>query len=191
MNIKQNLKVTVKLILIGIVICSLIYPLAVGVIGQLWSNASRGSLIKNDDEIIGSELIGQQFNSPRYFHSRPSSIQYDASRSASANWAPNNPKLKDRVEQDLYYLANEEGLKNRQIPADLITESGSALDPHISPEAAFLQIPRIAENTGLKEDLLKEIVKSQIKNRLLGLYGQKRVNVLQLNLQLDEVLTNE
>lgn len=190
MNIKQNLLISAKLILIGIFIFSIIYHIFVGAIGLVWNNSAKGSLLTKNNDIVGSKLIGQEFTSNHYFHSRPSSLHYEAIQSASANLAPNNPKLKERVRQNLSRLSKTRH-SSLDVPADLVTESGSALDPHITPEAAYFQVPRIADETDLKEQKLRKIIERNIEDELLGLYGQKRVNVLKLNLQIEEVLTNE
>lgn len=188
MNIKNNILISVKLILVSIVIFSLIYTILLGGLGQIWSNKAKGSLVEYEGEVVGSSLIGQSFNSPQYFSTRPSSIGYDASTSGSANLAPNNPVLKERVKQSLIELNNKYGIENDKIPADIISESGSGLDPHITPEAAYLQVSSISDNTGIKKEKLDELIDEHTEGKLLGLFGQKRVNVLELNISLKEVI---
>lgn len=191
MRIGKLLNVSVRLIVVSIIIFSLVYPFLVGGIGQIWGSKISGSLIKYKSEVIGSRLIGQNFSSPYYFHSRPSSIDYDAGQSGSANLAPNNPEIRQRVKNRLEKLATRGYLKISDIPASFVTESGSALDPHLSPESALMQVPRIAAVTGISEARLNDIIRGNIKPQLLGLYGMKRVNVLELNLAIEEVLDNE
>ncbi|MFW6256640.1 MAG: potassium-transporting ATPase subunit KdpC [Bacillota bacterium] len=189
MELKKMVSVSFRLLVTGILLFSVVYPLMVGGIGQLWGFQSRGSQIEYEGEIIGSRLIGQKFSEPHYFQGRPSSIDYQASTSGSANLGPNNPELADRVELALEELSSYP-LTENQIPADLVTESGSALDPHISPEAAYLQVPRIAEEAGLEEEQLNDIIDEEKTPRFLGLYGRSTVNVLELNLRLKEEVLN-
>lgn len=178
----KDLSVAARLVIVGIVIFSIAYPLLVALGGQIWRGNAQGSLVEYKGEIVGSKLIGQDFEDPRFFHGRPSSIDYNAMKSGSSNLGPNNPELTDRVEKILSRLSeNEDNLK---VPSDLVTESGSALDPHISENSAMLQVPRIAEHTPLSENTLRDIVEKHTKEPLLGIYGRKRVNVLLLNIEI-------
>lgn len=188
MNLKNDIFISLKLIIVSIVIFSIIYTVLLGGIGQLWSNKAKGSLVSYNGEVVGSKLIGQNFTGDQYFKSRPSSINYDASESGSANLAPNNVILKERIKESLIEIENKYNITGNQVPADFVTESGSALDPHITPESAYLQVSTIANNTGIKESRLNELVKEHTKGRLFGLFGEKRVNVLELNLSLKEVI---
>ncbi|MCF8008387.1 MAG: potassium-transporting ATPase subunit C [Halanaerobiales bacterium] len=188
MNIKHELLITLKLLLVGIIIFSIIYPLSVGIIGHIWSNKARGSLVAYDNEVVGSLIIGQEIESPNFFKSRPSSIRYDGNYSSSQNLAPNNPQLTERVKNSLVEISEKYLLNEDQIPADFVTESGSALDPHISPEAAYLQINYISKNTGISEEIIRSIIDQNIEKPLLGMFGQSRVNVLKLNISLKEVI---
>ena len=188
MNIKNNILVSVKLLIVGIVIFSVIYTVMLTGIGQIWSKKSQGSLIRYNNEVVGSRLIGQEFNKPIYFKSRPSSINYNADKSGSANLAPSNSLLTKRAKEDLIAINNRYGVKDQNVPADFVTESGSGLDPHISPESAYLQVERIAESSGLDKTILENLIQQHTKNKLLGIYGQKRINVLKLNLSLEEVI---
>ncbi|MFW6007235.1 MAG: potassium-transporting ATPase subunit KdpC [Bacillota bacterium] len=186
----KNIKMftaSIKLLLICFIIFSFIYPVLVGGIGQMWSDKSRGSVIEYNKEEIGSELIGQEFTEPIYFHSRPSSINYDARKSAGANLAPNNPQLTSRAEDSIKKLSQEK-MVTEEIPSDLVTESGSALDPHLTPEAAYIQVDRISENTGISREKLKNMIEEDIENKFLGIFGHRRVNVLKLNIRINEVL---
>jgi K+-transporting ATPase ATPase C chain len=163
-----------------------IYPLAVwGVAQVVFPQQANGSLIEKDGKIIGSELIGQQFASEKYFHSRLSANNYDAANSGGTNLGPASQKLIDRVKTDALNLQTEN--PNAPVPADLVTTSASGLDPHISPSAAEFQIPRIARVRNLSETDLRKLVDRFTENRQFGIFGEPRVNVLKLNLELDKV----
>lgn len=182
------ISISIKLIIVGIILFSLIYPLLVGGIGQIWGDSARGSIIEYKGKPVGSKLIGQDFSSNKYFHSRPSSINYDARLSSSANLGPNNIILQERVENNIKEIIRLENIEDNKIPADFVTESGSALDPHISPQSAYIQVSRIAKTTGISEEKLKDMINEQTKSKLFGIIGMKRVNVLELNLIIEEVL---
>lgn len=188
MNIKKNILISLKLIFVGVLIFSVIYPLVLVGVGQIWSNKSKGSLVKFNNNVVGSQLIGQQFKEPQYFKSRPSSINYDANKSSSANLAPTNPILKERIKEDLIEISNKYNIQDERIPTDFVTESGSGLDPHISPESAYMQVESIARATDLDQEVIENLIQEHTQNKLFGLYGQKRVNVLKLNLSLKEVI---
>jgi K+-transporting ATPase ATPase C chain len=188
MNLRENIIASIKLLVVSIIIASVFYPLLVGGVAQIWSDKAEGSLISYNGEVVGSKLIGQNFNSDRYFKSRPSSINYDSSRSSSANLAPNNPLLKKRVTEQMLEINEKYRLQNIAVPSDFITESGSALDPHISPESAYLQVKYISQQTGVSSEKLKNLIDKNTKQRLFGVFGQETVNVLKLNLDLKEVL---
>ena len=162
-----------------------IYPLAVwGVAQVVFPQQANGSLIEKDGKIVGSALIGQQFTSEKYFRSRLSANNYDAGASGGSNLGPTSQKLITRVKADAETLQAEN--PEKQIPADLLTTSGSGLDPHISPAGAEFQIPRIAKARNLSETDLRKLVAQFTEGRQFGIVGDPRVNVLKLNLELDK-----
>jgi len=180
------------------VITGIVYPFAVtGIARVAFPYQSQGSLLERDGKVIGSALIGQQFTSDRYFHARPSAtvapdpndatktvpVPYNAANSGGSNLGPSNKALVERIQADLEKLKQEN--PSAQVPPDLVTTSGSGLDPDISPAAALFQVPRVAKARNLPEDRLRELVQKHIEDRLFGLLGEPRVNVLVLNLALD------
>jgi len=186
-----------------LVICGLAYPLAMTGLGQLiFHSQADGSMVYADGKIVGSLLIGQDFTDPCFMKCRPSAVNYntytDAQKSdgtyagirtGSDNYAPSNPKLAARVEADIEkFLAANPTVKKEDIPADLLTASGSGLDPHISPASADIQIPALTQNTGLPEQTLEQFVKDNTKGRLLGIFGEETVNVLGVNLEIAKAL---
>lgn len=165
------------------------YPLAVTGLGQLlFPRQSNGSLIERDGRVIGSALLGQSFTDARYFHGRPSAAGaagYDADASGGSNFGPSSAALHARIAADLARLhAERPGVP---VPADLLTASASGLDPDLSPQAVQFQLPRVARARGIDEATLQRLVDAQIRGRWLGLYGEPRVNILELNLALDAV----
>ena len=174
------------------VITGIVYPLAVTGIAQLaFREKANGSLIKDNEKIIGSRLIGQNFTKPEYFHPRPSATGkrgYDASSSSGSNLGPTNAKLIEGIKNNIRTIREENpGVKTEQIPVDLVTASASGLDPHISPASALLQVPRIAKTRHLEEAVVKKLVADNTEDRQFRILGEPRVNVLLLNLALDNI----
>ena len=172
------------------VVLGVIYPLAMTGISQvLFPKQANGSLITNGGKVIGSEIIGQGFTKPEYFHPRPSAAGtngYDATASSGSNWGPTNQKLIDRVKTSVEQFRKENPDYQGPIPADLVTASSSGLDPHISPDSARAQGPRVAKARGIAADQVNALITQFTEQPTLGVLGEPRVNVLKLNLALDE-----
>jgi K+-transporting ATPase ATPase C chain len=192
MKTKQSiLAPVIRLTATTVVLCGLVYPALVTVVAQVtMPDRADGSLIYNDqNEVIGSALIGQNFKEPRYFQGRVSSIAYKSEASGSNNYAPSNPELLTRTEESLkQWEENNPTGPVSQVPIDLVTNSGSGLDPHISPAAARAQIDRVAKYTGLTKADLQDLIQEQTEPLELGLFGTEKVNVLKLNIALQKLM---
>ena len=189
-ELKNAIRPAIVLLLLLTVLLGIAYPLAMTGIAQVVMPAqANGSLIREGDRIIGSELIGQNFAQARYFQPRPSAAGengYDASASAASNLAPGSQDLRDRIDQNI----RDKSLTGGSVPPDLVTTSASGLDPHISPEAAFTQVARIAAVRNLPADRIGQMVRDATEMPLLGFLGEPRVNVLLINRQLDKIAAN-
>jgi K+-transporting ATPase ATPase C chain len=186
---KKQLLIAVQMTIATTILLGLVYPLVVTVLAQtLFHDRANGQLIRSGGVIVGSRLIGQPFTGPNYFHSRPSAsgdAGYDATASGGSNLGPTNQKLIDRVKADVIRIQAEN--PGVPIPVDLVTTSGSGLDPEISPASADFQVPRIARERHLSEGDVRAFIHAHTQSPQLGLLGEPRVNVLELNLALDAV----
>lgn len=187
----RPLKQAMMIFAIFSVLCGLVYPLSMTVVSQfLFPWRSNGSIMTSGNQPLGSELIGQNFDSPKYFHGRPSATDpaYNASGSAGSNFGPSNARFLEKVLERIKQVRKENGLpSDTRIPADLVLASASGLDPHISVESAMLQVKRVAKEGNLSETKVEEIARQHIEHAFLGIWGQPRVNVLKLNLAMDKL----
>ena len=186
-------------------LCGFAYPMVLTGISQIiFPNQANGSLVEMDGKVVGSTLVGQDFTDERLFHCRPSAYNYNTYTqedkengiytglsSGSNNYAVSNPKLKERLNQDIIkFLKENPTITRDEIPSDIITASGSGLDPHISVEAANVQVDRIVKNTQLSEAKVKELIKKNTVGKLFEIFGEETVNVIELNLSLVKELKN-
>lgn len=179
---------SIRFTLVATVLFGLGYPLLVTVIaGALFPHKAAGSLILRDGQVLGSELLAQSFVSDKYFHPRPSAAGngYDATASGGSNLAQSNAKLVQRLQGDIDKLSATNG--GKPVPIDLVTTSGSGLDPDITPDAAYYQVGRVVKARGVSDEAVRKLIASHVTGRQLGLLGEPRVNVLALNLDLDKI----
>ncbi|WP_206081554.1 K(+)-transporting ATPase subunit C [Megasphaera sp. SW808] len=190
-------------------ICGFLFPCALSGLGAvLFPSQSKGNIVTVNGQAVGTAFVGQEFTQDYYLWSRPSAYHYNVYTedgngsqryldgtefsglsSGSNNYAPSNPALRDRVETDMQvFLARNPGVQASDIPTDLLTASGSGLDPHISPEAAEVQVPRIANASGLSEETVREIIKANTEGKVLGVFGEPTVNVLMANIQIGKAM---
>ena len=196
----KEIRPAIVLVVILTLITGLVYPLAMtGIAEVIFPTQAQGSLVEVDGKVVGSALIGQVFADDKYFHGRPSATNtpdpkdptktvpapYNAANSGGSNLGPTNKALIDRVKADVDKLKAEN--PSAPVPIDLVTTTGGGLDPHITPEAAMFQVPRVAKARNLPEDRVRELVNAHVEGRLLGLLGEPRVNVLAHNMALDGV----
>jgi len=202
--IKKSILVSISLM----ILCGLIYPLVMTGISQLvFNKQANGSIIVADGKEVGSELLGQNFTDPKFFRGRVSSVNYNTYTeedleldengkaafggvgSGSQNLAPSNEALKERVEKDIEdFLEAHPGVKKEDIPTDLLTSSGSGLDPNVSPKSATIQIPAVSEASGISETQLQNIVDKYTEDKSLGVFGEPRVNILKVNIEIASIL---
>ena len=183
----RHLITALRMTVVTTALLGVAYPLGVTALAQLlFPDKANGQLIEREGHVVGSRIIGQPFTSPGYFYSRPSAAGagYDAGASSGSNLAPTNRKLIDRIAGDVARL--QPGNPGLPVPIDLVTASGSGLDPHISPAAALFQVPRVARERGLSEEALRQLIDAHTEGRQFGILGEPVVNVLLLNLALDE-----
>lgn len=183
---KKNLLISVWMTIATTILLGIIYPLVVTGLAQVFfRDKANGQLIVQGGKVVGSRIIGQAFTGPAYFHSRPSAAGngYDAANSSASNLGPTNKSLIDRVKVS---AATAGGASNQPVPVDLVTTSGSGLDPHISPAAAEFQVGRVARERGIRPGDLRQFVLKHTEGRQMGFLGEARVNVLELNLELDQ-----
>jgi len=187
----RQLRIAIIFLIVFTIITGIIYPLVVtGIAQTFFHHQANGSLIISNGKVVGSELIGQPFSDPKYFWGRLSAtspVPYNAASSSGSNYGPENPALKDEVQTRIDALKAADPNNNQPIPVDLVTSSGSGLDPHISIAAADYQISRVARLRNLSEDTVRALVKQNTQGRQLGIFGEPRVNVLELNLALDNL----
>jgi len=174
---KEHLLISIRITIALLILTCGVYPIAVWAVGQLaFRHQANGSLVERNGKIIGSELIGQSFTSDRFFHPRPSSSDYDPKSSGGTNFGPTSKKLRDAVAKAV--------AGGHDVPADAVTSSASGVDPHISPANAYAQAPRVARANGLSETNVWALIERHTEGRFLGIFGEPRVNVLELNLEL-------
>ena len=182
---KQHLGPALKLSLCCLLVCSFLYPAVVWVIGRWSPGHGNGQWVYLHGRKVGFALIGQPFREDRYFWGRPSAVGYNAAASGGSNWGPSNPQLVQAVKQRLdTFLVHDPGIQASQVPIDLLTASGSGLDPDISPQAAYIQVPRIARARKITAEQLRQVVAAHVDRSWLG---PARVNVLELNVALDSL----
>jgi len=184
----KNILKDIKLNFATLILFGLLFPLSVWAIGLLFPNQANGLPIYKNGELIGFENIGQKFYSDKYFWGRPSAVDYNAAATGGSNKGPTNPDYLAEVETRIQdFLAKNPEVKRSEIPSDLVTASGGGLDPHISPQAAFIQIPRVADARNIDRQTLRKLVEENVESAFLGMFGPERVNVLKLNLALEKL----
>ncbi|GAB2516064.1 K(+)-transporting ATPase subunit C [Spirosoma aerophilum] len=185
---KNHISPAIRLTLVLLVILSIVYPLVIAGVARLAPGQGKGETVTVNGRVVGYALVGQTFTADRYFNSRPSAVGYKADGSGGSNKGPSNPDYLETVQARIdTFLVHNPGINKAEIPAELVTASGSGLDPDLSPEAAKIQIARIAKIRNVSADRLNQLVDEQTKGPLMGLFGPSTVNVLKLNVALDEL----
>jgi potassium-transporting ATPase KdpC subunit len=184
----KSFLIPIKLTLVLIIICAGVYPLLIAFAGKMAPGGGKGETVQVNGKVVGYANIGQKFTEDKYFWGRPSAVDYNAAGSAGSNKGPSNPDylktVQDRIDS---FLVHNPGVKKEEIPAEMVTASGSGLDPDISPASAYLQVIRIAAVRSLPDEKVKSLVEAHINKPLFGLLGPSKVNVLKLNVALDEL----
>ena len=185
---KKNLLISLKLTLVLIIHCSILYPLLISAVGKAAPGGGDGETVMVNGRVVGYANIGQKFTEDKYFWGRPSAVDYNAAGSAGSNKGPSNPDylktVQDRIDS---FLIHNPTVKKSEIPADMVTASGSGLDPDISPAGAFIQVNRIAQARNINSNKINELVQLHIEKPFLGLFGPSKVNVLKLNIALEQL----
>jgi K+-transporting ATPase ATPase C chain len=183
---KKNLIISIRLTIVMLILCAGLYPLLVAGIGKAAPGGGKGETISVNGRVVGYANVGQKFSDDKYFWGRPSAVDYNAAGSAGSNKGPSNPDylkiVQDRIDT---FLVHNPGVKKEEIPADLVTASGSGLDPDISPASAHIQVKRVATVRGLSQEKITSLVDQHVEKPFLGIFGPSRVNVLKLNVALD------
>ena len=177
-----------KLTAVLIIICSVLYPLLIAGITKTAPGGGKGETIEVNGKVVGYANIGQKFTADKYFWSRPSAVNYNAAGSGGSNKGPSNPDyLKDVQSRIDTFMVHNPGINKSEIPADMVTASGSGLDPNISVQGALVQVKRIAKTRNVPEEKVKQLVESKIEKPVLGMFGPEKINVLKLNIELDKL----
>lgn len=177
-----------KITALTIILFGVVYPLVITAIAQLTRGGGSGETVLVNGKVVGFELIGQSFTSDRYFNDRPSAVGYNAASTGGSNKGPTNPDYLKEVQGRIDdFLAKNPDVKRAEVPVDLVTASGGGLDPHISPQAALIQVPRIAKARNMDPEVVRRLVQDNIEEPLLGLFGPRKVNVLRLNIAIDQL----
>lgn len=185
---KTNIIISLKLTVVLLIITAGLYPLLIAGVGKAAPGGGKGETLSVNGKVVGYERVGQKFTEDKYFWGRPSTVDYNAAGSAGSNKGPSNPDYLATVQARIdTFLVHNPGITKEQIPADLVTASGSGLDPDISPEAASIQIARIARVRNIGVDKLEALVNEHIEGPFLGMFGPAKVHVLKLNMALDEL----
>ncbi|MFL5746602.1 MAG: K(+)-transporting ATPase subunit C [Niastella sp.] len=184
----KNFLISIKLTLVLIVLCAFLFPILIAMISKLAPGGGKGETVMAHGRVVGYARIGQKFTEDKFFWGRPSAVDYNASGSAGSNKGPTNPDYLKTVQGRIdSFLVHNPGIKKEEIPSEMVTASGSGLDPDISPASAYVQVKRVATVRGIPADKVKQLVEAHIDRPLFGMLGPSKVNVLRLNVALDEI----